>query len=264
MVKDENVIIDDKFIALGSPKFDKVINTRREDCELPEEWQRMMKKPDGSRKKIVFYNTTISAAIINGNRQYLDKMKSVFENFRNRDDALLWWRPHPLNLSSCNSNPQRLLEEYKQITRDYRIAGFGIYDDSSDMNRAIACSDVYYGDFSSLVALYGITGKPMLSQNISLSSNEFEMKRKYKEGNTFNKRINVNDCFMNENEYFNINDLLDILNMPDFEERYDPISRNQNQLFQEANVNSDGTCGRAIYDYCKEAVLHQIKNMVYN
>jgi len=29
---------EEKFIALGSPKFDKVINTRREDCKLPDEW----------------------------------------------------------------------------------------------------------------------------------------------------------------------------------------------------------------------------------
>ena len=33
------------------------------------------------------------------------------------------------------------------------------------MNRAIAVSDAYYGDQSSLVALYRKTGKPIMIQN---------------------------------------------------------------------------------------------------
>ena len=33
---------EDKFIALGSPKFDKVINSKREDFELPAKWQELI------------------------------------------------------------------------------------------------------------------------------------------------------------------------------------------------------------------------------
>lgn len=33
---------EERFIALGSPKFDKVINSKREDFELPEEWSRLI------------------------------------------------------------------------------------------------------------------------------------------------------------------------------------------------------------------------------
>jgi len=41
----------EKFLGLGSPKFDKVVNTRREDLDIPEDWKRIIEKPDGSRKK---------------------------------------------------------------------------------------------------------------------------------------------------------------------------------------------------------------------
>ena len=47
----------------------------------------------------------------------------------------------------------------------YRAAGFGIYDDSANMERAIAVSDAYYGDWSSIVWLYKQTGKPIMIQN---------------------------------------------------------------------------------------------------
>ena len=39
-----------------------------------------------------------------------------------------------------------------------------IYDDSSDLNRAITLSDAYYGDLSSVVHLYLKTGKPIMIQ----------------------------------------------------------------------------------------------------
>jgi len=57
----------DKFIALGSPKYDKVINTKREDSKLPVEWEKLI-----SDKKVIFYNTRVSAILIN-DEQYLKK-----------------------------------------------------------------------------------------------------------------------------------------------------------------------------------------------
>ena len=41
----------EKFLALGSPKFDKVIKSRREDQQLPQDWANLVEKPDGVRKR---------------------------------------------------------------------------------------------------------------------------------------------------------------------------------------------------------------------
>lgn len=38
-----------KILGLGSPKFDKVQNTRRDDVEIPETWRKIICKSDGSR-----------------------------------------------------------------------------------------------------------------------------------------------------------------------------------------------------------------------
>lgn len=48
----------------------------------------------------------------------------------------------------------------------------GVYDNSSDLHRAINLSDGYYGDWSSLVALYGATGKAIVIQDVNASDND--------------------------------------------------------------------------------------------
>jgi hypothetical protein len=159
---------EDKFIALGSPKYDKVINSKREDFTLPDKWARLIHKPDGTAKKIVLYNTHMFAWI-GGGEQYFTKIRSVFETFRDRDDILLWWRPHPNTEINFRTKRPQLLGEYYSVIREYKEGGFGIYDDTADLHRAIAWTDAYYGDASSLVAMYQLTGKPIIVQNTDVS-----------------------------------------------------------------------------------------------
>ncbi|MDR0305580.1 MAG: hypothetical protein LBI42_01955 [Chitinispirillales bacterium] len=159
---------EEKFIALGSPKFDKVINAKREDFVIPQEWERLIRKPDGSAKKVVLYNTHMFTWI-NGGAQYFKKLRDVFDTFSKRDDVVLWWRPHPNTELNFRTMCPHLLGQYEKTVSDYKSGGWGIYDDTADLNRAIACSDAYYGDGGSLVALYQCTGKPMMYQNYKTS-----------------------------------------------------------------------------------------------
>jgi len=151
---------EDKFIALGSPKFDKVINTKRENCELPKEWRELI-----CDRKVIFYNTTVGA-ILMGDEQYLKKLRCVLDVFINRNDVVLWWRPHPLCEATFKSMRPQLFEEYKKIVSEYKLKNWGIYDDTTDLHRAIAWSDGYFGDESSLVSMYRLTEKPIILQNV--------------------------------------------------------------------------------------------------
>lgn len=154
-----------KIFGLGSPKVDKVLNTRKEELEIPEEWMRVIRKPDGYWKKIIFYNTTVTA-LLQHNEQYLVKMRDVLHIFHeNQDEVALLWRPHPLFASTIEAMRPELREEYREIVERYREDGWGIYDDSSDMDRAVEISDAYYGDGSSVVQLYQKTGKAIMLQN---------------------------------------------------------------------------------------------------
>ena len=59
---------------------------------------------------------------------------------------------------------------YDRLLQEYQEAGWGIYDDTADMDRAIAISDAYYGDASSVLQLYKKTGKPIMTQNVDVLS----------------------------------------------------------------------------------------------
>lgn len=160
-------IAEEKFLALGSPKYDKVMQTTRESVFVPEDWKRKLYKTDGSRRKVLLYNTSL-VQLLQGNAQVLWKIRSVFEQMKNREDAVLLWRPHPLSETAYDAMRPQYAKEYRGIVEQYRNEDWGIYDDTPDLHRAIALSDAYYGDWSSLVELYRITGKPVMIQNLQI------------------------------------------------------------------------------------------------
>ncbi len=74
--------------------------------------------------------------------------------------------------ASVSSMRPMLLDSYNKMVEEYRSDGFGIYDDSADLNRAIAISDAYYGDMSSVVLLCQSVGMPVLIQNLGQRYND--------------------------------------------------------------------------------------------
>ncbi len=156
---------EQKIRGTGSPKVDRLLSIKPEELDIPEAWKEIATAPDGSRKKVILYNTSI-AAILRDNEKMTAKIRRVLDFFYdNRDRVALLWRPHPLIEATLGSMRPELLKEYQTLRDGYIEAGWGIYDDSPDLDRAILWSDAYYGDESSLVWLYRKTGKPIMIQN---------------------------------------------------------------------------------------------------
>ncbi len=164
---------ENKILAMGSPKFDKVITSIQKDFHLPDKWKRLIENPERIHKKIIFYNTSLNA-ILGRTEQYLKKLHSVLEVFRKLDNVILWWRPHPLSEATFSSMRPRLLSEYKQIISTYQQEGWGIYDDSPDLHRAISWCDAYYGDCSSVAELFLAAKKPVMIQTVEELPISFE------------------------------------------------------------------------------------------
>ncbi len=163
---------EEKISGAGSPKFDKIINTRKEDLEIPEEWLRLTEKPDGSRKKVILYNTSVQS-LLDNDMEMIDKIRDALKIFKeNKDDVTLLWRPHPLIKATISSMRPDLWTEYEKIVDQYISEKWGIYDDTPDLDRAIVFSDAYYGDRSSVVQLYQKTKKPIMIQNVKILSEE--------------------------------------------------------------------------------------------
>lgn len=160
---------EEKILGLGSPKVDKIFGMQKENVPVPNEWMKLIRKPSGEWKKIILYNVSVSAFLVY-EEKVLSKLRAVFQLFReNQDEMVLLWRPHPLAKATIESMRPRLLKEYQAIVEQYTEEGWGIYDDTSELDRAIVLSDGYYGDPSSLVQLYKIIGKPVMIQKIDMS-----------------------------------------------------------------------------------------------
>lgn len=161
-------IWEEKIIGSGSPKLDKLEHLKKQELKLPEEWQRIIQKQDGDSKKIFLYNTSVTALLLYEER-LLAKIRRVFEIFKeNQAEAVLWWRPHPLLEATIASMRPQLCGEYEKIVEQYRREGWGIYDDTADLDRAIAFCDAYYGDGSSLVTLCRKAGKYIMIQDVDV------------------------------------------------------------------------------------------------
>lgn len=155
-----------KVLALGSPKLDKARSVNRDNVEIPTDWR---KRIEG--KKVILYNTSLNALLQNSG-SYMGKLRDVFTLFRNREDVVLLWRPHPLMESTLLSMRPELYTEYMELKGWFLTESIGIYDDNADMYPAIGVSDAYYGDWSSLVRLYQETGKPIMIQDVEIRENE--------------------------------------------------------------------------------------------
>ena len=162
--------LEQKFLGLGSPKYDRVCSTKREDLDIPQEWLKVIEKADGSWKKIILYNTGI-ASLLAYNEKWVDKIESVLKVFKeNQNEIALLWRPHPLIESTMKSMRPEVLQKYMMLKERYLAEGWGIYDETADVDRAVVLSDAYYGDGSSLVQLYRQTGKPVMIQNVEVAT----------------------------------------------------------------------------------------------
>lgn len=161
----ERRYLEQKILGSGSPKIEKVKNTKKKDLDIPAEWLKIFKKSDGNWKKIVFYNISINSLLQNGEVMITKKIPCTFADLKKRKDEIaLLWRPHPLLISTIKAMRPQLWNIYKRLVDDYLSEGWGVYDESADVDRAVILSDIYYGSESSVVRLYETTHKPILLQ----------------------------------------------------------------------------------------------------
>lgn len=149
-----------KFKAIGSPKFDKLIRVMRQGIEIPNQW---LEKIDG--KRVILYNTHLNS-LLKYEQEAIKKIDSVFSFFKKRRDVVLLWRPHPLSKATLKAMRYELYEEYCKLEERFVEEEIGILDVMEDMYPAVYVADAYYGDSSSLVTIFGMTGKPICMQSI--------------------------------------------------------------------------------------------------
>ena len=260
----------DSVAVLGSPKFDMVINTKKQDYVLPDKWQECIRG-----KKVLLFSTSLGALLKNS-EMFLNDIRYVLETLRKHEDIVLWWRPHPLSEETFASMRPQLLAEYKNIVNNFNEEGLGIYDNTPDLHRAIAWSDACYSDESSLMFLYLATQKPFSIRMTELPENCIDdtaldftsiLETRIKNMQTV-EGANIFDanCVIWWHNFANA-DYTNNLRYDNFLERFIHFILNESeypqagtykelkaQMFHRFVENSDGSAGQKIYDYVKQKV----------
>ncbi len=150
----------EKLVPLGSPKFDKVMRLCNEPPAPPAEWKEKM-----AGKKVCFYNTSLNGMLAD-TEAFLKKMEYVFRTFHGRQDYCLLWRPHPLMESTFDSMRAAYKPFYDSLKKAFVEEHIGILDETPDIEKTIALSDIYIGDAgTSVISLFGVAGKPLFILN---------------------------------------------------------------------------------------------------
>lgn len=168
----KDALFQGKLLPLGSPKFDKIISYEEQGVEIPQELQSILEG-----KKVFFYNTSLSSLLADTENAFR-KMQYVFRCFQEREDAVLIWRPHPLTEATIKSMRPAYYPHYQAMVKAFVESGCGVLDQTADISKTIALSDAYIGESSSsVVHLFGATGKPLFLFNMSILEKTTDVER---------------------------------------------------------------------------------------
>jgi len=179
----------------------------------------------------------------------------MFAFYNSFEDVLVWWRPHPLAQATYSSMRTTLSAEYNRIVDVFKASNAGIYDDTPDLHRALVWSDAYFGDGSSLVALFIATKKPLLLQSIDVTyeNNEIRLLSGYtpeeREQPEFNKPFgtidNLRNALVLEREHFTAMDFISLIRAQD---------KKDYMLSEYVLASQDGRAGERIYQHIKDTL----------
>jgi len=225
---------ENRIIALGSPKTDKVVKICSQEEKTPEEWEKII---DG--RKVILLNTNVSL-VLNNDDKFIDNLNRMFEIFvRHKEQYAVIWREHPLTMPTIESMRPHLKESYLEIQKEFKEKKIGVLDFTPDPYSAIRRSDCYFGSGGSLLVVYGATGKPMMvtdynyPKGISEKPVDLDFVKKTRTKKMYAKETSVNslDIFLD-----NLNSFVDMKD--DQLEKVNGIS-----------INIDGTVGEKILDF---------------
>lgn len=131
-------------------------------AELPENWLLLIQKENGERRKIVL-SANDPAVYRNQGDIALDRLEDTLKRFEEvRDTVTLWWRPHPVMQKVLSHVSEEWGNRYQRILNTYRAAGWGICDETENIERAVENCDIYYGEMNAIIQAFQNTGKPIV------------------------------------------------------------------------------------------------------
>jgi len=224
-----------KVVPLGSPKFDYVRTPR---SPPPPDWT----ERTSGRTVLLQVTSLVGLLAPPADRQaVIRKLNEVLDVVEASGDLMLWWRPHPLERATVTSMVPDIEPRYTAYEERARRSARVIVDTSADLQRAIHNTQAYYGQWSSVVELFGFTGKPMVIQDANVETNVLRPEGPPDSGpNAALTAYARPEWFVYEGA---IDYLRRMLSQPDGR------VPGQHGYFASLAAHSDGTAGQHIHDY---------------
>lgn len=146
----------DQIVAMGSPKIDHMLDRMQQNVSIPAEWEQALQG-----RTIFLFNTSLGR-LLSEKEDIIKSIQEVIRHFQINKDIAIIWRPHPLSIETIKSMKPQLLHAYDTLVKNFKRMSNAVYDESAEMHTAIIHSDAYIGDFSSVLAPYALTGKPVM------------------------------------------------------------------------------------------------------
>ncbi len=101
----------------------------------------------------------------------VEKLRSVFSEFRAEKDVRIWWRPSRLDsfeMRIVEKFLPQLVEEYRELVKEFINSGLGFLDPGLNIDFALENCCAYYGVDNKISRLFQLSGKPVMIMNFDV------------------------------------------------------------------------------------------------
>ena len=160
---------EEKVLGLGSPLYDLDDYNQCGESQLLPEWRKRIYRTDGSKRKVILYGTSVSR-FLQYKEQMIKKLKSVLEVFReHQDEVIPVWKPDVKVTEDMSAIVgEELMQSYLDLVQQYKEEGWGVYDETEDMDQVVSIVDAYFGDSCYAAQMCRKAGLPVMLQDITL------------------------------------------------------------------------------------------------
>ncbi len=145
-----------------------------EEMQIPAAWLHQLYTEDENgvkkRKKVVVFCNTVKDFLLQDSR-VIDKLNYVLSVFKDNQEVLLWWRPCRMDTPSVRflriMTPDTI-DAYEEVIKNYKAQGWGICDETRELERAVKIGDAFYGDDGEALEKFKAAGKMAMRQNYKI------------------------------------------------------------------------------------------------
>ena len=136
--------------------------------DILADWEKKLRRPDGSTKKVVIYGVSAVEALISSKKS-AEKIRNSLEIFDgSKDDVCVIFEVPQGFMEFLNKCSLELTPLYADALSFARQLEGCIFDDGKKLELAVSLADAYYGDKCPLMDICKDAGMPVMIQNYDI------------------------------------------------------------------------------------------------